>query len=723
MDRGTLEFIRAAPKLSSVEEKTAVFHPTQGDQQIIVFTQRLKYNQSMVAYMIALSNLTEFSNLVELAMWQAKNNPDRKVITFLPNGEAEQLDLTFKDLDRRARTAAVWFQTLARMGDRAIILCPQGIEFIVSLYGCLYAGIIPVLTNIPRPNSSLQPLQTTVEDSGAILILTTAPMLAALRPSIENTSLKLIPWLALDQIPDDILQDRWIFPDLSRDSIAWLVYTSGSTNNPKGVIFTHGGFLDEFEPVSLRLGLISDTVVVTWAPFYHIAGIYWILLLLGSGMHFVFMPTQAFMERPARWLETITRFHASVSFTFNFGLQAAIDQISLAKRTEFDLSSLKICLVGGERIRSDLLEQFSLAYSPFGFKRDSFVAGYGSTEILGFGTAEPRPGGFKTYALDPTGLEQNQVRLIDPSSPKALKLVGCGKYLQNKVISIVDPETRKISPPDRIGEIWVASKNISIGYWNRPQETSESFNVSLADSNDCSYYRSGDLGFFQNDDLVITGRIKDMVILHGKNYFSQDFENSVIFCHPAIAAGGVAAFPILINEEERLAIACEIKQDTHPTHLDEIISAVRRAIAKDQQQTVFIVALVKAGSLPRTPNGKLQRFAVLRDLNANHLDMIHISRLDELAPLAQSEITGYVAASTPIERALAGIWSSVLNIERVGVNDNFFDLGGDSLLGTQILSQIQDVFQVEIPTQTIFETPTVASMAKLINKLRQEQPR
>jgi acyl carrier protein/predicted Rdx family selenoprotein len=291
----------------------------------------------------------------------------------------------------------------------------------------------------------------------------------------------------------------------------------------------------------------------------------------------------------------------------------------------------------------------------------------------------------------------------------------------DKKIIIVDPESLTQCPPDRIGEIWLSGTGIAQGYWNRPEETQITFQAYLTDTGEGPFLRTGDLGFFADDDLVITGRLKDLVIIRGKNYYSQDLERTVESRHPALQPGGGAAFAITMGEEEQLAIMHEVKRDYSNLDADEVIQSIRRAVAQDQELPVYAVALVKAGALPRTPSGKIQRFRCRADFMAGRLDAIKISRLQDLSSskTPDDEKSGYVAPRTPIERALVGIWAGVLGLGRIGIHDNFFELGGDSLKVTQILSQVQDVFQVELAARSPFDSPTIAGMAAAIGAARQ----
>lgn len=668
--------------------------------------------------MVQMPDLKQNASIVDLVCWQAEKYPERIALTFLPDGESQEVNLTFKQLDEKARRLAAWLQKKSRVGDRALILFTSSLDAFTAMYGCLYAGVIGVFTGMPRPNTPLDNLQATTKQARATLALTTTPFLESIKDRIEQSELKSIQWMVTDKIPDDISPDLWQNPQISPDNLSMLVYTSGSTGNPKGVMVSHRTWLTEMAIEGEGFSITPETVAISLAPHNHMAGIILPLLVAGSGMRCVLFPTQAFLERPIRWLKAISHYRANLVFVPGFCLQTCVDRTTPTEREGLDLRSLTAFVYAGERLLPDLMDQFTRAFEPYGFQRKAYRPSYVSTEGLFVTTGSTNQAGYQVYALDRDEIGNNRLVEVDPKKQQCLSYIGCGESDINKAVIIVDPYTLETCPTGKIGEIWVSSKKISDGYWDRPNETQETFQAFTADSHDGPYYRSGDLGGFVNGELVITGRIKDIIILHGKNFYAQDFEKTVEGSHPALKPAGVAAFPLHDENEERLAIACEIRPDFPDLDADWVISAVRQAIGKDQQQTVHLVALVKAGALRRSASGKLIRYASREDLLSGRMETIKISRLEESHGNRVEHAEGYVAPRTPIERALVGIWSGVLGKPQVGVNDDFFEIGGDSLKGSQILAQAQDVFLVEIPINLLFEASTVAGMAKLIVDLR-----
>jgi acyl-CoA synthetase (AMP-forming)/AMP-acid ligase II/acyl carrier protein len=663
-------------------------------------------------------DLNQFTNLVDLARWQAEHNPDQKVITFLPDGEETECDLTFRKLDEQARFLAAWIQNQLPAGERAVLLIPPGLDFVTGIYSCLYAGLIAVVISPPQSNASLANVEVIVDQSQTKLILTTSEYWHSFKDQIRTSSLSKVKLLFIDQIPANIHLEDWQSPQLSQSSVAFLIYTSGSTSSPKGVILTHHNILNEMATVIGKYHLLQETVVVSWAPPYHAAGIFWFFLILGTGLHFIWMPTKAFLEKPARWFNVMTKYKCNYSLSFNFGLQTSMERVPSEAIRTFDLSHLKGLFLGGELLRYELIDRFAKVFAECGLHREALLPVYAMTEATYLVSA--KDDNYSAYALRRSALQENKIIQTDIHEEDSQIYMGCGRTIANISVVIVDPETKTRCLPDQIGEIWISGPGVASGYWNRKEETEANFKTYL--ENEGPYFRTGDLGAFHGEDLIITGRLKEMIIIRGKNFYSQDFERSIQGCHPALISGGTVAFAIMENNEERLAVAAEVKPEISDEEADQIIIAIRSVIGKIQQQSVHVVALVKPGELARTPSGKPQRFKTRSDLLAGQLKVIKVSWLhtNNLSARSGKEGDGYVAPGSSIERALVRIWSSVLHLEKIGVTDNFFELGGDSLSGTQILTQIQEVFQVEISPRSLFETPTIKDIARLIIEKRQQ---
>jgi acyl-CoA synthetase (AMP-forming)/AMP-acid ligase II/acyl carrier protein len=669
-----------------------------------------------------ISDYSQFSTVVELFRYRAKYQPDDTACIFLADGETREFKLSYQQWDQEARTLATWFQRQAPAGDRALLLYPSGLDALRALLGCWYAGLVPLLVPPPQPNRPMTSLQAIAADAKPTLALTTTQILSNCKNDFDQIpELKCLRWLPTDNLRSDVSAEDLREPVLSGETLACLVYTSGSTGKPKGVMVGHNNLLSEVVMVAERSKQPQSGTTVLWAPLYSIAGLFTgVVFPLWTGLPLVLMPPSSFVEHPARWLQAITRYKGVLSAAPDFAYQMCVDRIAPAERAMLDLSSWVIAVSAGEPVRLSTIEQFAATFATYGFRRAAWAPSFGLSETSCAVCTVKNSTGPAFIRAQRSALNVNRVVLADSQDNAAPQFVSNGPPLTGQNVIIVDPTSWTQCPPDRVGEIWVSGSNVARGYWNMPEETEKTFHVYLADSGKGPFLRTGDLGFFIDNELYVTGRLKEMIIIHGRNYHCQDVEQAAAKSHPALQSSGGAAFALTIGEEERLAIVHEVKKDYPDLNADEVISAIRRAVAGELEQSVYVVALVRAGSLPRTGSGKIQRYLVRTRLESGELEALQVSRLSEKQSVATEGKLGYVAPRTPIERALVGIWSGVLQIAQIGVNDNFFELGGDSIKATQIISQVKDVFQVELDQRAPFDAPTIANLAAEIVKARQQ---
>lgn len=553
---------------------------------------------------------SEYANLIELLQARAAENRESVPFHFLADGESETASLSLGELDDRARTIGAQLQQMTQPGDRAVMLYASGLEPLVVFLGCLYAGVVPVPSFPVQPNRPPTAFAAMLKDAQTDLILTTSsalPGTQTLLTSIPNVlDASKLRWLATDTL-DPALGATWRMPDITPDLPILLFYTSGSTSQPRGVVRTHR---DVLEGIAAALVYASDILksMVAWAPLYHASG------LLGAGLtplllrsQLILLPPLAVMEKPIRWLRAISNYQGTSSGGPNFIYQYSVDRTTPAEREGLDLSSWVSASCGGEPIRMSTLDHFARTYEPYGFRRESFTTGYGLTES---GLQATFSLGIKASGFDRTALRHNQVVACDTADPSAVVLVSCGYPMPTMTVRIVDPVTCLECPPDRVGEIWLSGITVADGYWNNPEETERAFRARLADSGEGPYLRTGDLGFFYEDELYIAGRLKETIIVHGRNYYAQDIEGAVAASHPAIQPAASTAFSVPVGVEERIVIFQELKPDAQNVDAEEITQAMRRAAAETLELSLYGVVLVKAGALPRTGMGKIQRYLV-----------------------------------------------------------------------------------------------------------------
>ncbi len=548
-------------------------------------------------------------NLVELARHRAVHQADDVAFTYLVDGEHEQVHLTNRELDRQARAIGAWLESLDLVGERALLLYPPGLEFITAFFGCLYAGVVAVPVYPPRRNRSLARIQAIADDAGAKVALTTDIVLRRVEPLIDETPhLKELTWLATCHVPEGMDQ-RWELPDVHGDTLAFLQYTSGSTGSPKGVMLNHANLLHNSALIAYVFEHTRSGLGVFWLPSYHDMGLIGgILQPLYVGRPNILMSPMAFLQKPFRWLSAITRFGGTTSGGPNFAYDLCVRKITPEERASLDLSSWEVAFNGAEPVREDTIERFAETFGPCGFRREAFFPCYGLAEatlIVSGGHAKRPP---VVRSLDAGAMAAGRVGPRHAEDRGARKLVGCGQTMVDQRIVIADPETLKRCPGGRVGEIWVRGPSVALGYWNQPEATKATFQARLKDTGEGPFLRTGDLGFMQEGELFVTGRMKDLIILHGVNCYPQDIEHTVQQSHPKLRPDSGAVFAVDLGSREQLVVVQEVERRVKGD-LSDVFDAICRAVSAEHEMAVDAVVLVKPNSIPKTSSNKIQRRA------------------------------------------------------------------------------------------------------------------
>jgi acyl-CoA synthetase (AMP-forming)/AMP-acid ligase II len=571
-----------------------------------------------------------FRSLTDLVRWRAEQQGDADLFVFLANGESESSRMSFAQLDRRARALAVLLRRFAAPGERALLLYPPGLELAAAFFGCLYAGVIAVPAYPPRPNRGLRRLTGILSDAGPTLLLSTGAELARMEELARQAGdAGRLRALATDGAGLE-LADEWQDPGSDRETVALLQYTSGSTAVPKGVVVTHDNILHNSEDLDRGLGHDSASVMVSWLPAFHDMGlIFGLLQPVYCGFPAVLMPPLAFLQRPLRWLAAISRFRGTHTAAPNFAYELCVQKTTPEQRRALDLSSLRAALIGAEPVRAGMLDRFTEAFAASGFRRSAFCPGYGLAEATLKVSCLRREEPPLVVHVDAAALERHRVRRLAAGDPGAVPLVGCGRTEVETEIAIVDPERGTLCAGHEVGEVWVRGATLARGYWHRPEESRATFDGRLA-GGEGGYLRTGDLGFLVEGNLVITGRIKDLVIVAGRNLYPQDLELTAEESHPAVRPSGCAAFSVEGAGEEQLVIVAELERRP-PPDLGEVVKAIRRAVADEHDVRVAEVVPIRAGTLPKTSSGKVQRAACRSAYLAGALDLLE-------RPLAQAAV-------------------------------------------------------------------------------------
>lgn len=553
--------------------------------------------------------LNKFSTLVELLRYRASSQPERIAYIFLRDGEIEEARLTYGELDQKARAIAAHLQSLEAKGERGLLLYPPGLDFISAFFGCLYAGVVAIPAYPPRRNQNLWRLQAIIADSQARFTFTNA----VLFPSLENQwakdpELGAMQWIVTDEI-DPHLREDWLEPTLEKNSLAFLQYTSGSTGTPKGVMVSHHNLLINSADLDRGWGHDQDSVMVTWLPTFHDMGlIYGVIQPLYKGFLCYMMSPASFMERPLRWLQALSDKQATHSAAPNFAYDLCVRKIPPEKRATLDLSHWCMALNGAEPVRAEVLKKFAEAFQVSGFKATALCPGYGLAEATLKVTAVSYDSPPYFYPVQANALEKNKIVGATETDTNVQTLVGCGWTTIDTQIVIVNPETLKPCSPEIVGEIWVSGSTIAQGYWGKPQETQETFQAYLADTGAGPFLRTGDLGFIKDGELFVIGRLKEIILIRGRNNYPQDIELTVQNSHPALRPSCGAAFTVENKGEEKLVVVQEVERTwLRKVDIDEVKRAIRKAVVQEYDLQVYAIALIRTGSLPKTSSGKIQR--------------------------------------------------------------------------------------------------------------------
>ena len=626
--------------------------------------------------------------------------------------------LTYGELERTVRSLAGYLARRARPGTKVLLLYPPGLDVVCAFWACMCAGLVPVPAPAPDPvrrKHSLPRLRAIIEDAQVSLVLTSSGIeIISSELSITKDGSQ-IEWMATDQPYD--LADAVELPRLNETALAYLQYTSGSTATPRGVMVSHGNVLSHCKALSLAGGVSDRSRSLCWLPYFHDYGLlHGIIAPFYAGIPAYLMSPITFLRRPLRWLEAVSRFSITHSGGPNFSYESCLRAARQQPGWQADLSTWMVASCGAEPIHADTVERFIETFGPQGFRRTSFAPAYGLAEATLLVTMKQTSAEPTFLKVETEALADSIVKESSASASGTRTLVGCGVPLVETRVLIVNPTTQRPCQVGEVGEVWLAGAGIGAGYWGRPEESAATFKATLAGSGDDLYLRTGDLGFIHKGELFLTGRLKDLIIVRGRNYYPHDLEWTAEQAHPGLRRGCGAAFSIESETGERVVLVYEIEKKLPESEMSEVMSCIRRALADEYELEVHNVVLVKSGTIPRTSSGKIQRHTCRANFESGQLAMVGTSTLgtpeeeQNVEPL--SEIP-----RTPVEKRLADIWQEVLGGPQPRRHANFFALGGNSLLAAQVVARILDVFQVELPLSVVFECPTFSALATRVSEL------
>ncbi|MEZ2127555.1 MULTISPECIES: AMP-binding protein, partial [unclassified Sinorhizobium] len=639
----------------------------------------------------------------------ARDMPDQVAIRFLVDGESLEEVLTYRELDVQARRLAHRLRERAESGDRAVLLMPSGLNYVVSLFACFYAGMIAVPAFPPEAQhqQNLDRLRSMLSDSEPSLLLTDAEHYQDTASFAQEEILGQSVLFRVDRHADSPLLS---LSGVEPEAVAFLQYTSGSTSTPKGVMVTHSNIAANEVLIGEAMQFGPRDVMVSWAPLYHDMGLIGGLFApIYHGFPLVLMTPQAFLERPSRWLKAISKHRGTAGGGPDFAFQLCIDRVRESQLQELDLSSWRVAYCGAEPIRPETVTSFGNYFASAGFRPQALYPCYGLAEgTLMASGGQPLSGATARF-FDPEALARGRA----VAAASGTGIIDCGVTQRCHDIRILDPQSLLPCPDGHIGEICLAGPSIAKGYWKNRKATREIF---ITDPDGRVSLRTGDLGFLLEGRLFVSGRLKDLIIIRGQNSYPQDIERAIGDHVDALRKGRISAFPITAGGHEAIGIAAEVSPAKFERLGSEaILHAVRSAVSSSHGEVPGLVLLLRPGDLPRTSSGKLRRSACLPEWLSGSISPLAHYHADDRQLLGRPP---YSAPISDDEKTIASVWEETLDIARIGRDDDFISLGGQSILAAQLAARLGEIFAVSVSPAIAFSAPTVVEQAEIIRLLK-----
>ncbi|HWU90239.1 MAG TPA: AMP-binding protein, partial [Kofleriaceae bacterium] len=655
------------------------------------------------------------TTLLELLRARAEVQGAEVAVIFLRDGERDEDRITYQELDARARAIAAVLLDRGLAGQRVLLLYPPGIEYIAGLFGCAYAGVVAVPAYPPDPARlarSMPRMLSIARDAGVRVALTIAPI----RELAGTLWAQLAELRDLELLATDALTDPagWRDPDLDPDHLALLQYTSGSVATPKGVMLTHRNVLANEAMIRQAGSTERDRLFAAWLPPYHDMGLFaGIVHPIYLGIPTVLMSPESFLRRPHRWLMAISRFQATITVAPDFAFDLCVRRHAGERGEELDLSSLRVAFNGAEPVRAATMDRFTETFGRHGFRRSAFNPCYGMAEATLAVSAGDRDADPIVRRFDAQALEQHRVVAAPPGASGGRTLVGCGRALGDGQVRVVAPETRHPCGPDQVGEIWIAGPHVAAGYWNRPEDSAHAFQARLADG-DGPFLRTGDLGFVSDGELFVTGRLKDLIILRGRNHYPHDIEGTVQDVHPALRPGCGAAFGFEVGDQERLVVVQEVDGERAPP-LEQLLADARQAIAEAHDVVPHELVLIRRGSVPKTTSGKIQRRACAAAYRAGELEIV--ARWQAPAEPAAGPAPSAGVTAEAIQRWLVRELSRQVGVPEAEIDEQrpLFAYGLDSIVAVELTLDLEAWLGRPVPASTPYDYPTIQAIAAALS--------
>lgn len=670
---------------------------------------------------------------------QSAFNNQEKVFTFMSKGGKESNSLTWEQLNGRANAIAneLLYTYGLKAGDRVLLVYPPSLDFIEALLACFYAGIIAVPAALPD-HRGMSIINKIALDCQPSLVLTNAEYnvyrLTAINSNkkahlFEHTEMAL-PWI----VPQSDTYDHFT-PEITQTTeVAFLQYTSGSTSHPKGVCINWSNLLHQLEFNKKHLQQSFSSRMVMWIPHFHDLGLIGGILscMYGNGALW-FMSPLSFIRNPSVWMELIHKVRATHTAAPDFAYKLITQKTTDEQRKHWDLSCLQFCLNAAEPIQASTLDNFLDTFQSSNLNPNTSSPSYGLAEH----TIGVTVNGKQRINIDKAQLQQQQIMITNTDDNHSHTLVGCGEITDDIDVAIVNPNTHILCKKDEVGEIWIDSPSKANGYWKMEALSTEIFKAEIiGSSQNKTYLRTGDLGFIYQNELFITGRLKDVIIINGKNIYPQDIEYLIEKKHKQIRSSRIIAFSTKENTQEILNIALEIENDIN---IDEVKTPLIKSIPSLvwQQESVVVgrIIFMGRGSIPKTTSGKVQRQTCKIAFEENKIKYLALWEnplsTQKLHPIEKKDniiIKNNSQHSYTFyrEKEIA-LWmqeriSQTLECspEDVLINTEFYKYNLDSIASLQLIDEIERLFEIPIPADLFFEYTSIESVSNFLYKMQKK---
>lgn len=654
---------------------------------------------------------TDHNNLTlgHVLFKHAQDKPLDIALRFFNDGENLSSSLTYAALNKSCVSIADKLKP--HQGKTALLCYPQGLNFLCALFACFYAGVIAVPIYPPKRNHHKNRLNNIIQDCQPAVVLTDTSIIENIADQLSGKLHESVNILTTNDI--EMTDIAWEFPDYM--PLAFLQYTSGSTGNPKGVMVSHNNIMANIKMAQTYFALPPNTHSISWLPLYHDMGLIGAVMMpLYWGAGAILMPPAAFLQKPTRLLQLIDHFGKQfpVGITQpNFAYQLLIDQININEINGLDLSQWVFALSGAEPVKSLTCSQFNQKFKPLGFNSDVLRPAYGLAEATLVATCSTK-GKLQTLQVNPKALQQHHVEM----QSKGLELVSSGINCSSSPLLIVDPDSKKILADKQVGEIWLSGDHLAAGYWSQPTLTEETFNA-FTESGHGPFMRTGDFGFTYEQQLFVTGRKKDLLILYGKNFYPHDIESTVMQTDSSIQQDGVACFTLDNSHYTELVIVAELtRKAQRQIDTETLAEKTIEAVYQQHEVKAHKVIFIRFASLPKTSSGKIQRFLVKERYQSQELNVIYGFEPDIKSSLPQIEFQ-----TASIDQIIDTLLILINSKQTLTKKTRLDSLAIDSIAWLQLASTLEIWMSHSIETTAFWQQETIEQLALTLQGYQKQE--